>query len=72
MKWLVLKARGWPHGCRLHSEPWWNAMAEDYRRQYEVVQLCEDRTEANTVLDALVAANPRPDPKKRMTRRRGR
>ncbi len=56
MRWLVLRSLTDPGRYCLHSEPRWEKMDDWDRRWWAIHKVCEDRAEANRVLDALVAS----------------
>jgi hypothetical protein len=56
MVWLVLESLYMPNHFRLHSEPKWLAMERQERHGWNIVKRCENRDEANRVLDEVRAA----------------
>jgi hypothetical protein len=60
-----------PGTYRLHSEPKWTAFTAYEKLWWHVVQLCENRDEANVAIDAIkAAANAGPFGKKAKGRKK--
>jgi hypothetical protein len=56
MAWLVLQSAYMPNHFRLHSERIWLALDRHERHGWNIIKPCENRDEANIVLDEVRAA----------------